>query len=98
MGQLGGGQLTIILYVLVLAAIYYFLIILPQRRRIQERRKLIDSLSVNDEVMTAGGIIGTIRDIKEDVVMVQVDENVNLRFSKDAIVSNITKERAAKLT
>lgn len=96
--QIGGGQLTIIIYVIALIALYYFLLVLPQRRRAQEKERLLSTLEVNDEIMTAGGIIGKVKAVKEDIITLQVDENVNLKLSKDAIIANITKERSATLS
>lgn len=94
MNQIGSGQLTIIIYIIALIALYYFLLVLPQRRRAQEKERLLAGLEVNDEILTAGGIIGKAKAIKEDSITLQVDGDVNLKIAKDAIIANITKERS----
>jgi preprotein translocase subunit YajC len=90
------SQLLIVVYILLFIAAYYFILVLPQRRKMQEKQRLVESLKVNDEVMTAGGIIGTIKDIKEDTITLQVADNVAIKFAKDAIVTNLSAAEATK--
>ncbi len=87
------GQALLILYVVIIVAAYYFLLVLPQRKRAQARRKLIENLKVNSEVVTIGGIIGTVKSIREDVIMLQVDKDVTLKVAKDAIAQVIPKTK-----
>ncbi len=87
------GQALLILYVVIIVAAYYFLLVLPQRKRAQTRRKLIESLKVNSEVVTIGGIIGTVKSIREDVIMLQVDKDVTLKIAKDAIAQVIPETK-----
>lgn len=96
--QIGGTQLTIIIYIVIFAALYYFLLVLPQRRRAQERQKLIDSLKVNDEIITISGIIGTIEIIEEDTFRLRVDENTTITMTKDAAAVNITEQQREQVT
>jgi preprotein translocase subunit YajC len=64
----------------------------PQQRRASERRALIESLKVNDEVVTAGGMYGKVKDIREDIVILQVDDNVRIKVDKGAIAEKVIKE------
>ena len=95
--QIGGTQLTIIIYIVIFAALYYFLLVLPQRRRAQERQRLIDSLKVNDEIITVSGIIGTIKSIGEDTFTLQIDDNATATMTKDAVAGNITGQQRQQL-
>jgi preprotein translocase subunit YajC len=65
----------------------------PQKQQ-QKKKKMLQSLEKNDKVQTIGGIIGTIVDIKDDEIVLKVDEanNTKIRVSASAIGRNISKE------
>jgi preprotein translocase subunit YajC len=90
-GFRGAGPLTcpsgmvIVLYFAVIAALFFILIVRPQRRQSAARRALIAALSVGDEVITAGGIYGTIIAIDDDVLTVEVAPGIELRIAREAI-------------
>lgn len=93
-GQSGGsGQLvtTFITFGLVIV-IFYFLIIRPQNKKKKETQNMLSSLRKNDKVATIGGIRGVVLSVKENTVVVKVDENTKLEFSKNAI-SNVLERR-----
>lgn len=71
--------------------IFYFLIFKPQKDKETQRKKTLSILKKNDEVVTAGGIHGTIVNVKETTVIVRVDDSVKLEVDKEAI-TNITKK------
>jgi preprotein translocase subunit YajC len=79
------GQLMLLAYVVLLAAIFYVMVIVPQRKRTKERQELISSLKVKDEIVTIGGVYGTITSIKEDIIMLKVDDKTTLKVAKDAV-------------
>lgn len=76
--------LTLIL-TLVLVAIGWFVLIRPQQERIREQRRLVADLTVGDDVVTAGGIYGTLTRVEEDTVRLQVAEGVELTLARPAI-------------
>jgi len=82
-----------IVYIVVLFAILYFLMIRPQQTRQKKHQDMIRRLGVNDEVITIGGIYGTVVKVKEKSVLVRVADNVRIEFSKSAI-SQIMGNRA----
>ena len=88
-------QIITILYIVALFALLYFLFIRPQQKRQKEHQKMISELKVNDEVITAGGILGTIVKIKEDTVMLRLIDNVKIELLKTAI-TQVTKKADAK--
>ena len=61
----GGSILTMLLPFVFIFGIFYFLVILPQKRQKQQLQELITGLKINDEVVTNGGIIGRIKEIKD---------------------------------
>lgn len=66
--------------------IFYFLLIRPQKTKEREHQKLLASLNKNDEVVTSGGIHGTIVNVKDKTVMLRVDDNVKIEVEKNAII------------
>jgi len=65
--------------------IFYFLLIRPQKTKEQEHRKMLEKLDKNDEVVTSGGIHGTIVNVKEKSVVLRVDDNVKIEIEKSCI-------------
>ena len=92
LAQARGGQgsgLTSLLLLLLMGVFFYFLLIRPQQRRARQQRALIDSLEVGDEVMTIGGMFGTIRRLDEDRVTLEVTPGVDLQLAKSAIARRL---------
>src|SRR5207247_1838214 len=71
-------------FVLVLG-IFYFIILLPMKRKQQKVQAFLDSLKVNDRVITTGGIYGQIMKVDEQKVQLQIAEKVRIEVAKTAI-------------
>lgn len=69
--QGGAGLMVLILQFAALGAIFYFLLIRPQSQARKKHAALLAGLKKNDEVVTAGGIIGKVRDIKENRITIE---------------------------
>lgn len=65
--------------------IFYFMLIRPQKTKEREHQKMLGNLSKNDEVVTSGGIHGTIVNVKDKTVVLRIDENVKLEIDKNCI-------------
>jgi preprotein translocase subunit YajC len=65
--------------------IFYFLLIRPQKTKELEHRKMLEKLEKNDEVVTSGGIHGTVVNVKETSVVLRVDDNVKIELEKNCI-------------
>lgn len=80
-----------LLFFAALFAIMYFLMIRPQQKRQKETQKMLDSLQVNDRVLTSSGIYGRVSSIKPDknIVVVEIDDTNKVRadFQRSAIVA-----------
>jgi preprotein translocase subunit YajC len=74
-----------LVYLGLLVAAFFFLIVLPQRRRVTAHRALVSALAVDDEVMTTGGIYGTVRAIRDDEIDLEVAPGVVLAVNPGAI-------------
>ena len=81
----GGMGLTTLLFPVLLIAVMYFLMIRPQMKKQKEHKSMLDKLSRGDEIITSGGIAGTISDIGDNFVTVEVADNVRVRVQKGAI-------------
>ena len=67
--------------------IFYILLIKPQRDKQEQLKKMITNLKKNDQVITTGGIHGTVINVKEATVILRVDDNVKIEVDKEAITS-----------
>jgi preprotein translocase subunit YajC len=78
---------TIIIWILVFFGIFYFLAIRPQRRQKQQHAEMVSMLKKGDEVVTIGGMFGTISAIGDDWVELEVAKRTRVRYLKRAISS-----------
>ncbi|NMB33079.1 MAG: preprotein translocase subunit YajC [Clostridium sp.] len=68
-------------------AVMYFMVILPQKRRNKQHRQMIESLRVGDNIVTTGGIVGTVVNIKDDEVTLETGiEKTKIKFVRSAVV------------
>jgi preprotein translocase subunit YajC len=80
----GSAWLQLVPFVLVLA-IFYFIILLPMKRKQQKVQEFLDSLKVNDKVVTTGGIYGQITRLDDHKVQLQVADKVRIEVARSAI-------------
>ena len=83
--QDGGSGLMQILMIVALFAIFYFLMIRPQSKKQKEIRKFREGLQNGDKVITAGGIYGRIKEIKENAVILEVADGVRIQVDKVSV-------------
>lgn len=81
------STMTLILYFVVFFGIMYFLMIRPQQKAAKKRQAMMNGLQTRDQVITAGGIYGKIIRIKDDSVILQIAEKVEVEMAKTGIVS-----------
>ena len=82
--QANSGMFNILMIV-ALIAIFYFFMIRPQQKRQKEIRKFRESLTVGDRVITAGGIHGKIRGIKDNAFIIEIADNVKITIDKGSV-------------
>jgi len=87
-GAAGGGLnfMSFLPFILIIG-IFYFLIIRPQNKKQKETQKMLAALKRGDKIISIGGIHGTIQTVKEQTVIVKLDEGVKVEFSRSAISS-----------
>ncbi len=86
-GSSGGGMFSTLLMFAVIIAIFYFMILRPQQKRQKERQKLLDSVQKGDKVVTMGGMHGTVIGVEEKTLLVQIADNVKVKFDRSAVAS-----------
>ena len=88
-GAAAGPQsfITSLIPFAAIIAIFYFLIIRPQNKKQKETQKMLSALKKGDRVVTIGGVHGTVQSVKESSVIVKVDENCKIEFSRSAVSS-----------
>ncbi|MFH0762500.1 MAG: preprotein translocase subunit YajC [Candidatus Omnitrophota bacterium] len=70
---------------ILIFVIFYFLLIRPQKAKEKEHKKMLGSLNKNDEVITSSGIHGTIINVKDNSVILRIDDNVKVEMEKNCI-------------
>lgn len=86
-GESTGGIAGLLLPFAMVFAIIYFLMIRPQQKKQADHRRLLEALSPGDQVITSGGILGTVAKIRDDKVFLEVAENVKIRVNKSNVAS-----------
>lgn len=82
----GGDGLIGLMFPLLLILVFYFFLIRPQSKRQREIQKKVSELKKGDKVVTTGGIIGTVSSIEDDSILLEVDSNVKIRFTKASVI------------
>jgi preprotein translocase subunit YajC len=86
------STISSVVFLAFLIAIFYFMLIRPQKRRVEAHRQLIESTGVGDEVVTIGGLHGTVTRLGDDDFELEAAPGVNLRFVKSAIARRVTED------
>ena len=81
-----------IIFIVALVAIFYFFMIRPQSKRQKEIKKFRDSLKQGDKVITAGGIHGKIKNVKENTVTLEIADGMNITVEKTSIYATAPEE------
>ena len=82
---------------ILIFVIFYFFLIRPQQKRVKDHKTMVESLKRGDEIITSGGIIGTIeRVMEDDRIEVVIGENVKVQIIRSTITSLLKKEEVKK--
>lgn len=82
----GGIFSTLIMFASIIL-IFWFMILRPQQKRQKQHQQMIESLKKGDKVVLSGGLHGTIAGLEEKTILVQVADNVKMKFERGAIAS-----------
>ena len=91
----GGGNASMILLLLAFFVLMYFLMIRPEKKKQKKVEAMRNALTVGDEIITIGGIIGVVVNVTEDNITIETGEDkVRIQFKKWAVSSNVRAEAA----
>jgi preprotein translocase subunit YajC len=94
-----GGGWMMIAFIVVMIGMMWFMVIRPQRKEEKRRKQLIEAIKRGDEVVTIGGVHGTVDAVGEATIDVRIgkgNDTVVATFNKGAVSTNLTAERAPK--
>lgn len=88
-GGASGGMAAFqqIIPLVFMFAIFYFLLIRPQQKKAKEHKALLDAMKKGDNVITAGGVHGTITSVDDEIVTLEIANNVNIKIAKSYIAA-----------
>lgn len=75
----------------IFALVFYFLLLRPQLKRQKEHKALMDALQKGDEVVFAGGLVGTVNKIDGDFAVIELAANVEVKVQRAAVVATLPK-------
>lgn len=82
------GNMQGLLMILLVFVVFYFFMIRPQMKKQKEIKKFREALKVNDKVITAGGLHGKIREVKETTFVIEVSEGVKVTVEKSSVFNS----------
>ena len=93
-GAAGGGSsswpMLVVMPLIIL--VFYFLVMRPQNKKQKEAKKMLEGLRKGDRIVTIGGLRGTVVSVKDDAVVLKVDDNTKLEYSKSAVATVLKRE------
>lgn len=94
----GGSSFGTLLLPLALVAIFYLLVFMPMQRQKKQQQQMLKTLENGNQVLTTGGIIGTIVSVNpDDTLTLRVKpDNLKLQVARSAVASLITEQKAEK--
>jgi preprotein translocase subunit YajC len=90
----GGGGLAVfvdMLPIVFLLLLIYLMLIRPQNKRAKEQKKMIESLTKGDEVVTSGGLLGKIMDVGDNFVLIDLGGDIKVKVQRQAISNTVPK-------
>ena len=86
----GGGASGLVMFVILLV-VFYFILIRPQMKQAKEHRKMVESLAKGDEVVTSGGMLGKIKEVGDNFILLEIASELEVRIQKQAISAVMPK-------
>jgi preprotein translocase subunit YajC len=90
--EAGGGLGSFLVPMLLIIGIFYVVLILPERKKQKARDAMLKEMQKGDRVMTSSGIYGSVAQVQDDVVTLQVADGVRMRFNRAAIQTVLTED------
>jgi preprotein translocase subunit YajC len=94
-GCAGGEGLAGLTPILIMFAIVYFVVVVPSRKERKQHQAMLEALKRGDEVVTSSGIVGTITDMADKFLTLEISRNVKIRILRSAIANKFVEEKKA---
>lgn len=91
----GGAGMMNLIFIIAIILIFYFFMMRPQQKKQKEIKKFRDGLTKGDKVITAGGIYGKIREIKEAAFVVEIADGVKITIDKQSVYPSASQAQEA---
>ncbi len=88
-----GSNISFFVMIGLMILVMYFFMWRPESKRRKEMQKFRDNLKKGDKIITAGGIYGVVKEIKETSLLIEVDSNVTLRIDKNMVVADPSSQQ-----
>ncbi|MBP1889594.1 preprotein translocase subunit YajC [Clostridium moniliforme] len=86
-----------ILPIIAIFVLFFFMIIMPEKKRKKQYSQMMNSLGVNDEIMTRGGIVGKIVQMDDEYIVIETSsDRTKIKLVRNSIASKINKEEVKK--
>ena len=80
-------------FLIVIAFVFlYFVMVRPQKKRQLQQQRMLDQLAVGDEIVTAGGMYGEVREVRDDEVLVRIAPQLDVRIARRAVAGIVPQE------
>ncbi len=89
-GEEGGNPMQMLIFMGIIVVVFYFFMIRPQMKKRKDVQKFRSEMQKGDKIMTIGGIHGKINAIKEDAVIIEVENGNLLKIDKNAVIKDST--------
>lgn len=90
-GAAQGDSTSFIIMMVLMFAAFYFLLIRPQQKKQKAHKELVAGLSVGDEILTAGGILGKVAAVSEHYAVVKIGDNTEIKIQKSSVSMVVPK-------
>ncbi len=84
-GAAQGGLMGMFFPLIIFVLIFYFFIIRPQKKRDKQHNNMIAGINRGDQIVTIGGFLGTVREVRDDTFQIEIAEGVRVRILKSAV-------------
>ncbi len=88
-----GGGLAAFIPLIIIFVIFYFLLIRPQQKKAKEQKKFLDNIKIGDNVLTVGGLHGTITGLTDQVITLEISDKVRVKVSRSFIAGTSPTQR-----
>ena len=94
-GSGGGSSVTTLIMFAAIIGIFYFMIIRPQQKRMKEHQNMLSGVKRGDKVVLSGGLYGTVFEVQEKTMLIEIAKNTVVQFDKGAVQSILKTEETA---